>query len=221
MAHNRAVAERRGITLRAAAADFVRQPSPRLLLGGVVVAVVARIGVGGWSRGDLVVAAVLLVAQPFVEWLIHVYVLHWRPREIRGRLVDPVAGRSHRRHHQAPKDPRFIFLYVQAVRLLLVLQAAGWALAAVTDWAVATGFVVSLVLTLSYEWTHHLIHTDYVPRHAPYRSVWRAHRLHHFRNENYWYGVTSGLGDRVLGTYPDKDDVPLSPTATTLAHLAG
>lgn len=220
-AQNRPVTDRRGTTLRAAAAEFVRYRSPRLLLAGAVVVLTARVLAGEWSRVDLVVIAAMLVLQPFVEWLIHVYVLHWRPREVRGRVVDPVPGRSHRRHHQAPKDPTFIFLYEKVVVGSLVVQATALGLAAVTHRAVATGFMMSLLLTLAYEWTHHLIHTDYVPRHAPYRSLWRAHRLHHFRNENYWYGVTSGLGDRVLGTYPDKDEVPLSPTATTLAHLAG
>ncbi|HVE99632.1 MAG TPA: sterol desaturase family protein [Mycobacteriales bacterium] len=215
------MSEPRGTTLGSAAREFVRHPSPRLLLTGALVAVAARVLVGDWTRADVVVIAALLVAQPFVEWLIHVHVLHWRPREIAGRRVDPVPGRSHRRHHQAPKDPRFIFLYYKVVAGSLVVQALAWGLAALTHWAVATGFTVSLLLTLAYEWTHHLIHTDYVPRHAPYRSLWRAHRLHHFRNENYWYGVTSGFGDRVLGTYPDKDEVPLSPTATTLAHLGG
>ncbi|HVF20483.1 MAG TPA: sterol desaturase family protein, partial [Mycobacteriales bacterium] len=199
---------------------FVAHPSPRLLLAGAVVAVSARLLVAGWSLADAIVVAALLVAQPVVEWLIHVHVLHWKPRELRGRRLDPSPGRSHRRHHRDPKDPTYIFLYVKAVRGYLVLQALGWTLAYFTSWAVATGFTVSLLTTLAYEWTHHLIHTDYVPRHAFYRSLWRAHRLHHFRNENYWYGVTSGLGDRLLGTYPDKDDVPLSPTATTLAHLS-
>ena len=44
----------------------------------------------------------------------------------------------------------------------------------------------------------------------------RAHRLHHFRNERYWFGVTMHLADHVLSTYPGKLDVELSPTARTL-----
>jgi hypothetical protein len=54
------------------------------------------------------------------------------------------------------------------------------------------------------------------PRSPLYRGIWRAHRLHHFRNERYWFGVTTHLGDRVLCTYPAKDAVPLSTTARTL-----
>ena len=68
----------------------------------------------------------------------------------------------------------------------------------------------------AYEWTHFLIHSSYRPRHRVYRSMWRAHRLHHFRNENYWFGVTMHLGDRVLGTFPARDEVPVSQTSRTL-----
>ena len=43
-------------------------------------------------------------------------------------------------------------------------------------------------------------------------------RLHHYRNENYWLGVSSNTGDRLLRTLPKhKTDVPLSETARTLA----
>ena len=77
------------------------------------------------------------------------------------------------------------------------------------------------VLGLAYEWTHYLVHTDYKPRSAAYRAVWRNHRLHHFKNERYWFTVTSaGTADRVLGTYPDLATVPTSPTAKNLHALS-
>ena len=57
---------------------------------------------------------------------------------------------------------------------------------------------------LGYEWTHYLVHSDYRPRSRWYRSVWRNHRLHHYKNEHYWFTVTTaGTADRLFGTYPD------------------
>jgi hypothetical protein len=51
-------------------------------------------------------------------------------------------------------------------------------------------------------------------------SIWRNHRRHHFKNEHYWFTVTSsGTADRVLGTYPDPATVKTSPTARNL-HAA-
>ncbi|HMC69660.1 MAG TPA: fatty acid hydroxylase family protein, partial [Mycobacteriales bacterium] len=69
----------------------------------------------------------------------------------------------------------------------------------------------------TYEWTHFLIHSTYVPRSRYYRYIWRAHRLHHYKNEKYWFGVTVHLADHVLRTFPQRDAVETSPTARTLA----
>jgi sterol desaturase/sphingolipid hydroxylase (fatty acid hydroxylase superfamily) len=76
--------------------------------------------------------------------------------------------------------------------------------------------LASFGMLLTYEWTHYLIHSRYRPKTAFYRRLWRTHRWHHYRNENYWFGVTMHLGDRILRTYPDKDSVELSPTARAL-----
>jgi sterol desaturase/sphingolipid hydroxylase (fatty acid hydroxylase superfamily) len=78
-----------------------------------------------------------------------------------------------------------------------------------------TGVLIAAMLTLFYEWVHFLIHTDYAPKHEIYRRLHRAHRLHHYRNERYWLGVTARTGDRVLRTNPRKEDVEVSSTAKT------
>ena len=46
-------------------------------------------------------------------------------------------------------------------------------------------------------------------------TVWR-HRLHHYKNEHYWFGVTSTVGDHLLGTTPEQSTVTKSATARTL-----
>ncbi len=80
-----------------------------------------------------------------------------------------------------------------------------------------TFLVTILAFGLLYEWCHYLIHTDYKPKGVVYRAIWRDHRLHHFKNEHYWFGVTTpGTADRVLRTYPDPAQVPTSPTAKNL-----
>ena len=68
----------------------------------------------------------------------------------------------------------------------------------------------------AYEWCHFLIHTPYRPHARYYRSIWRGHRLHHYKNEQYWFGVTSTLGDQLLRTAPDQAEVSKSNTARTL-----
>jgi hypothetical protein len=73
-----------------------------------------------------------------------------------------------------------------------------------------------LLLTLHYELIHFLIHTRVQPRTALYRTLWRNHRLHHFKSEHYWYGVTRIEGDWLLGTAPVAKDVTTSSTCRAL-----
>ena len=48
------------------------------------------------------------------------------------------------------------------------------------------------------------------------QALIRNHRLHHFKNEHYWYGVSMLAADRPLRTSPDPESVERSDTARTL-----
>jgi hypothetical protein len=207
----------RGLTLSDAAREFLRHPTPWLLAGALLAAVVARAVVGDWRWSDAMLPLVVLAAFPFVEWVIHVVVLHWRPRRIAGFTLDPILARKHREHHVDPRIVKLIFIPLQSL-----LGALASALIVAFVFIPRTGLgltflVVTFTIGLVYEWTHYLVHTDYKAKTALYRKIWRNHRLHHFKNEHYWFGVsTPGTADRVLGTYPDPQSVPASPTAKNL-----
>ena len=206
-------------TLRAAARTFWRFRTPWLISPALVAALAARTAVGEWRWSHALVAAAIVAAQPFTEWLLHVTVLHARPVRVAGRTVDLYVAREHRRHHADPRDlaGSFVPLRVLGYAGLVIVGVA----ALFPSWpSRLTALVTMLTLGLVYEWTHYLIHSDYKPRTAAYRRLYVAHRLHHYRNEHYWYGVTARLGDRVLGTSPQRDEVPVSPTCRTLLHPA-
>lgn len=207
----------RGVTLADAAREFLRHPTPWLLAGALLAAVVARAVVGDWRWSDAMLPLVVLAAFPFVEWVIHVVVLHWKPRRVAGFTLDPILARKHREHHVDPRIVKLIFIPLQSL-----LGALASALIVAFVFIPRTGLgltflVVTFTIGLVYEWTHYLVHTDYKAKTALYRKIWRNHRLHHFKNEHYWFGVsTPGTADRVLGTYPDPQSVPASPTAKNL-----
>jgi hypothetical protein len=80
-----------------------------------------------------------------------------------------------------------------------------------------TAWTLAAIGLAHYEWVHLMAHARYRPRTRYYRRLARNHRLHHFRNERYWLGVTANSGDRLLRTYPTHaSDVPLSETARSL-----
>ena len=208
---------RRGPTLGQALSHFWRYPSPWLLSAALVAAVAARIAVGDWRAADAIVPLAVAVAFPFVEWIVHVCVLHWRPRRVAGLTLDSLLARKHREHHVNPRDTALVFIPLPSLLGAIVSATAGALLAFPRAGLGLTFLTVVMAVGLVYEWTHYLVHTDYKPKGAVYRFIWRNHRLHHFKNEHFWYAVTTpGTADRILGTYPDAAAVPSSPTVKDL-----
>ena len=214
-------ARRRSASLGETFAEFVKHPSPWMMLSIVVAAVVVRVVVGDWRVSDLWAPLAFVALFPFIEWVIHVFVLHWRPRRLGRVTVDTLLARKHREHHADPRDIPLVFIPWQTmiglmvgtpILPLLLFPRVGQAMT----------FVFTMgVVGLVYEWTHFLVHSDYRPKSRAYRAIWRHHRLHHFKNEHYWMTVTTAnTADRVLGTSPDPSTVKTSRTAKNLHGLA-
>jgi hypothetical protein len=212
---------RRSIGLVEAAAEFWRWPSAWIITALGIPAVTARIMLGGFRRSDLILVAVMIVAQPFVEWGVHIVLLHMEPKELAGRIFDPLVARKHREHHADPRDTELVFIPWPVLLQLVVLTLfVGWLAFPTVELGLT--FVATLAaIGAVYEWTHYLIHTDYRPKTAAYRALWRSHRLHHFKNENYWFTLTNNTPDKLLGTSPDPREVETSATATDLLGQRG
>lgn len=202
-------------TLFQAAVSFFHLSCPLLLLAAAALAAAARLATGGWHWSDALVALGVVAFWPLQEWLIHVFVLHLKPFAVLGRRIDPVLSRNHRNHHRVPWVPALgvtpafiIWLYIAGLPVvwLLVLPPA----------QALTGMTLYFTLALYYEWVHYLIHTPYVPRTWLYRRLWRNHRLHHYQNERYWFGVTMLSADWLLHTQPSTQGAAHSPTCRTL-----
>jgi hypothetical protein len=198
------------VTLGQAFAYFVRQPSPRTLLVMLGACLIARFLIPIWQWGDLWIALGILVFWPVQEWIVHSHSLHLKPFSV-GRLrVDPVQSQNHRAHHEAPWRADVLFVYPGAYKYALpLLLLIGWI--ATRSWSYTlTGTTFYLGVVARYEWTHFLIHTGYRGKSAYFRRQRIHHLAHHFRNDNYWFGVTSGLADKLLRTSPPINSVPIT-----------
>jgi len=191
------------------------------LFAGAAWVLRAQLGGPGWADA-VVVAAVLLLLGP-VEWVIHRWLLHASP----GNMIGEVLGTrdSHERHHRDPDDLEWLLLrrpnaigsclaiVVPFALFALVAVAAGGAQPVPAWTAASTAMGTGLLALLHYEWVHLLVHSRYRPRSRYYARLDRNHRLHHFRNERYWLGVTVDVGDRLARTLPaSRDAVPQSAT---------
>lgn len=213
-------------TLAQARADFLRRPSAYVIGAGILAAAGLRVALGDFSWRDGVAVVAMLAVYPFAEWAIHVYVLHMKPFRFRGREIEASPARNHREHHGKPNRLNMLLLGpVELAQLmlgstLLVIASGAGLVAVFSGWPplgpLLSAAIAGYACILLYEWTHYLIHTAYVPRGRFYKAVRRNHRLHHFKNEHYWHGITNNLSDTLLGTNPDQRTVPKSETARTL-----
>lgn len=205
---------------RTAVRVFMTHVSPQLIAALLVVLTAWRLALGSFGWGDLWVALAMLAYFPLNEWLIHVFMLHWKPLKLGGLTIDFYLPKTHRRHHADPWNLYWVFI-PRHVHLwtLPIAVAAAWVAGPYRE-LVLSGLIAYLLLGLHYEWVHYLAHIPWCPQSGPlagyYQRRVREHRYHHFRNENYWWGVSFGLADRALGTAPRVEDTSRSGTTATL-----
>ncbi len=195
---------------------YLRYPSAQFLLVFLLATAAARIWIAQWTWWDALAAAALIAAQPLTEWLIHTFVLHYKPRTIGRWKFDLHLAQEHRRHHQDPRVIEAVFIPMRSLWIGVPIGVAMTLLIVPSTPIALTLIVTAAVIGNVYEWTHFYVHSGCKPRNRYARYIERAHRLHHYRNEHYWMGVTNHAADHVLRTFPAKDDVPVSPTARTL-----
>jgi len=200
-----------------AARAFFRYPSPLVLAAFALLAFVARLFLGPPGWGDALVAVGIVLWWPAQEWLLHRHLLHLPPLRILGRRIDFEFARRHRAHHREPWRADLIFLPVW-VHMLGPLLALLFVWLLPTPALATTAMLAFTLMALQYEWLHFLVHTRVWPRLGYAQQLWRNHRLHHFKNERYWFGFTVVEVDRLMRTAPDPRRVATSGTCRTLGY---
>ena len=199
---------------RALAARFARHPSAQLLVLSAVAVAAGRVALavaseptGAVTWADAVALAVGLALIGVVEWFAHRVLFHAPEESRRSRVLK--TGASHRRHHADPTDLAWVLLHPRGARALMAAVAvlvAGWAVPAALVAGTSpigpylSALAIGWFAIANYEWTHLLAHSSYRPRSGRYRRLVRNHRVHHFRDPDVLYGISSNLGDRLLGT---------------------
>ncbi|MDP2343980.1 MAG: sterol desaturase family protein [Deltaproteobacteria bacterium] len=201
-------------SLTAQAAHFFTYASPLILLVNALGLLTARVAVGGLQWLDAPVLVVTAAWWPLQEWLFHRVLLHMKPRRVLGMKLDPVFARAHRAHHRRPWIVEQTLIPVGTLAVLVPAQAL-WLLVPSEPLAL-TAAATYAASALLYEWIHYLCHSHFVPRSTYYRRIHRNHRLHHFKNERFWFSFTVPSVDTLFGTDPAAEAVPISDTVRTL-----
>ncbi|QPC47842.1 sterol desaturase family protein [Mangrovibacillus cuniculi] len=155
-----------------------------------------------------------MVTYTLGEYLTHRFVFHMKPPKHPFFLK--LMKRVHYDHHVKPKDLHLLFLPLWysvpniVVVAILVFFITG-------NLAVTSGFISGVVIfIIYYEYTHYVAHRPINPKTPWGKWMKKVHLWHHYKNEQYWYGVTSPIYDYALGTFKDQKDVEKSATARDL-----
>ncbi|CAM3771409.1 sterol desaturase family protein [Mesobacillus zeae] len=152
----------------------------------------------------------------FIEYFTHRYFFHLKAPE--NRLFLKFLKRLHYDHHTDPANLKLLFLPVwYSLPNFFILSLIFYAIVGNMNDTLSFG-VGLMAMLLIYEWKHYVAHKPIKPTTRLGRWAKKTHILHHYKNENYWYGVTSPLPDFLFGTFKDEKHVETSKTAKNLEH---
>ena len=140
-----------------------------------------------------------LFAFTFVEYMMHKHFFHMEPDS---PLKDKLQYTVHGVHHDYPKDkdrlamPPFVSAAYAAIFYLVFTLIMG-------DYALyfLPGFLLGYTAYLG---VHYIVHAYNPPKNF-FKALWVNHAIHHYKDPDTSFGVSSPLWDYLLGTMPKKD----------------
>lgn len=135
----------------------------------------------------------------FFEYIMHRYIFHFAAESPRMRRIIYV---MHGNHHEYPRDKERLFMPpVPSLILASALFGIFYLLLQQYAFMFFPGFLLGYLI---YGSMHYAIHA-WNPPFKSWKPVWRNHHLHHYKNEEKGFGVSSSIWDYVFGTSFDLD----------------
>jgi sterol desaturase/sphingolipid hydroxylase (fatty acid hydroxylase superfamily) len=128
------------------------------------------------------------------EYVMHRFIFHMVAESERGRKFIYVL---HGNHHEFPRDKERLFM--PPVPSLIISSLIFLIMFAVMGNNVLVFFPGFMLGYLMYGTMHYAIHA-WNPPFKWMKPLWRNHHLHHYKNEEQGFGVSSTLWDHVFGT---------------------
>jgi sterol desaturase/sphingolipid hydroxylase (fatty acid hydroxylase superfamily) len=133
----------------------------------------------------------------FFEYLAHRFAFHWIAESKRAQKFVYIL---HGNHHHYPRDRERLFMPpVPSIILASAIFGLQYLLLRHNTFAFFPGFILGYLLYAS---MHYAIHA-WNPPFKWMKPLWRNHHLHHYKDENKGFGVSSTLWDHIFGTMFD------------------
>jgi sterol desaturase/sphingolipid hydroxylase (fatty acid hydroxylase superfamily) len=154
-----------------------------------------KFGFEAWKIAVLFLAGIFFWS--FFEYIMHRFVFHYASESERARKFIYI---MHGNHHHFPRDKERLFMPPVPS---LILSSAIFSLQYLAIGKYAFMFFPGFIIGyLMYGTMHYAIHA-WNPPFKWMKGLWRNHHLHHYKNEERGFGVSSTLWDHVFGTMFD------------------
>ncbi|MBS1946853.1 MAG: sterol desaturase family protein [Bacteroidetes bacterium] len=133
----------------------------------------------------------------FFEYIMHRFIFHLVAESEKARRIVYV---MHGNHHEYPRDRERLFMPpVPSIIFASIVFMLMYGIMRHNAFMFFPGFVLGYLL---YGSMHYAIHA-WNPPFKWLKPLWRNHHLHHYKNENQGFGVSTTIWDRVFGTMFD------------------
>jgi sterol desaturase/sphingolipid hydroxylase (fatty acid hydroxylase superfamily) len=131
------------------------------------------------------------------EYIAHRWLFHMTPETERGKKIAYIL---HGNHHHFPRDKQRLFMPpVPSLILSSLIFSVQYLIMGKVAFMFFPGFILGYLM---YGSMHYAIHA-WNPPFKFMKPLWRNHHLHHYKDEQRGFGVSTTLWDRVFGTMWD------------------
>lgn len=133
-----------------------------------------------------------------IEYVLHRFVFHYQPVSKVGQRLNYII---HGNHHEFPRDRDRLFMpAVPSIIIASFFFFQYYFILGSWSFLFFPGFMLGYLL---YGSMHYAIHA-FNPPFKWMKGLWRNHHLHHYKDANAGFGVSSTLWDHVFGTMYSK-----------------
>ncbi|WMJ75572.1 sterol desaturase family protein [Cytophagaceae bacterium ABcell3] len=134
----------------------------------------------------------------FLEYLVHRYLFHMSTHTEGRKRMQYIC---HGVHHEYPKDKtRLAMPPLASIFLATAFFALYYLVMDTWVFAFLPGFLTGYA---AYLFVHFIVHA-YPPPKNVFKALWLNHSIHHYKDQEIAFGVSSPLWDYVFGTMPEK-----------------
>ncbi len=182
--------------------EFLTKTHPLVIWGMYlpVITLLPYYSLAGLHFGGLSVFFLFLAGMffwSFTEYILHRFLFHFIAESDMGKRINYIL---HGNHHEYPRDKDRLFmpaapsLITSSVLFIIMFFVLGK-----NVFPFFPGFIFGYLI---YGSMHYAIHA-WNPPFKWMKALWRNHHLHHYKNDERGFGVSSTLWDHVFGTMFD------------------